>query len=220
MAQSKYKIVMDSATLLLEGWQIATNPPAGKSLIVLEEFEEQYIIANIKPWKYDNDACRYIFCGSGDDPIMSLISGYYFRLRTDAELAEDPEHPIYQICWFHMDITDPYSEDPPGIQGNGTDQLSVAIALRSGPEATDPIMTQIDDTWRITIRKVVSENDLTVIDTDVRRLTFVDGERSFNYTSTQIGTYIIVADDFPLIEAVGITYQVKMAQPVIFKVWQ
>jgi hypothetical protein len=214
------QIILHSVTQYLEGWQAASEVPVGRQLIPLEGFEVEYIKSNIKPWTHDNGAFRYILCEADDSPVMSLRAGYHFRLRTANELAQDSDHPIYPICWFHMDLSDPYGDDPPGIKADGSDQLAVSIALRSGPEETAPMLTQITDSWRITVRKIISENDLTVLEADVRRLPITEGEISFNYTSTKVGTYTIVAEDFPLIEAVGMTYQVKLSKPVMFKVWQ
>lgn len=213
-------LIVDAVTTTVEGVTRAGDIPPGKQLIPLEPFEWVYVQAQIKPWIHANGAARYILCAADEHPVLSLVAGYHLRLRSEAELAADPEHPIYQIAWLHITITDADGDDPPGVQNNGTDSFTMHFALRAGQAADSAIMTQVTATWRITIRKVVSEYDQLVIDTDVRRLPLVNGERTFDFTSTEVGTYRIDAQDFGTFEAVGVVYQLKLAQPVVFKVWR
>ncbi len=116
--------------------------------------------------------------------------------------------------WLHVSLSGGDGDSPPGIKNDGTDALTVSVALRAGPEA-DAQLVPASGAFRVTVR-----DDSGAI-YDVVKISLSNGQGSFSYTTDgRPGVCRLEEGDLAPISAGGTTYRLRLAQPVEFKVYR
>ena len=118
--------------------------------------------------------------------------------------------------YLHVSLSGGDSKVPIGLKNDGVQTLVVTATFRSGELPTSDVLTIIDATeWRVNIRN--SEGAIY----DIVNIIFNAGISTFNYTTTNYATVCeIVESDFEVVELVDATYNIKLVNPVIFKVFR
>jgi hypothetical protein len=99
---------------------------------------------------------------------------------------------------------------------NPSDYIQFAAAIRSGPDAADPVLP-IDAVWPIMLRQ---KNGLAM---DNILVTFNQGLYAGNYTynaTLPLGEWYVDEQDFAPVTSGDTTYQVKLSAPVRFTIYR
>jgi hypothetical protein len=127
------------------------------------------------------------------------------------EVSPAPADPE---VWLHLAVTGGDGDTPPGVLNDGVDALTVTAAIRSGSGQADPVVP-LEGAWRITIR-----DDVGAV-YDVVKVTLTAGESSVAYTTSgRTAVCQVLESDFLPVEVSGVTYRVRLAAPVAFKVYR
>lgn len=119
-----------------------------------------------------------------------------------------PETP--KILYINVTLSEGDGIDPIGIVNNGTDYIAVSGSIKYNNE-----IIPLTGSWRITIRG--SDGNIY----DIVLVSITNGEFSFNYTTTNKPEICSVKDsDFESIIFNNETYEVKLANPFVFKVYR
>jgi len=116
--------------------------------------------------------------------------------------------------WLHVSLSGGDGDTPPGIKNDGTDTLTVNVALRAGPEPEAPLVPA-SGSFRVTVR------DDTGAVYDVVKVSLASGQASFAYTTGgRPGLCRLEERDLAPLTAGDTTYRLRLAQPVEFKVYR
>lgn len=130
------------------------------------------------------------------------------------QVVEVGPAPTGPEIWLHLAITGGDGDTPPGVKNDGVDALAVAATLRVGPGGSDPVVP-VDEAWRITIR-----TDTGAV-YDVVRVGLVEGLANVSYTTSGATAVCqVLESDFLPVAVAGTTYRVRLAAPVVFKIYR
>lgn len=160
---------------------------------------------------YWNNYVTWLSEGNIPDPIMHTVE-------------ENPS--VYAIIYF----TDGDGKVPPGINLDGSaieQHLTINGDIRMYEDISQSVITQFTNDYRVTVRKVVSEQEDNPVDSysivigfESGVITKVNDDISRYYSNNYPGVYCISEDDFIPVDFYGITYTVKLINnPVYFKVY-
>ncbi len=142
-------------------------------------------------------------------PLDSLVA-----ILEGGQVVEVGPAPADPELWLHLSITGGDGDTPPGVLNDGVDALAVAAALRVGPGGSDPVVP-VDEAWRITVR-----TDTGAV-YDVVRVGLVEGLANVSYTTSGATAVCqVLESDFLPLAVAGSTYRVRLAAPVVFKIYR
>lgn len=202
-------------------------------LLIIRKSDAQ-VLARLTAWPDESQATERAIAATARnhdlepaDLVAHYVSDPELVARLDqAELEEiavtlDDQGAVASLSvsptptlWLHVALSGGDGDTPPGIKNDGTDALSVSVALRSGQDPSSPVVP-VTGAWRITIR------DDTGAIYDVVRITLTDGQANFSYTTTgRTGLCRLDERDLAPLTAGEATYRLRLARPVEFKVYR
>jgi hypothetical protein len=117
--------------------------------------------------------------------------------------------------YLHIDMVDGDGKDPIGIINNGTDSMTVSAAFRYTDSVESPLVTAINEEWRVLIR----DNDNSIY--DVVLISFTAGLAVFQYTTTNRPAVCTMKEsDLELIVLGPNTYKLKLVGTPKFTVFR
>jgi hypothetical protein len=118
--------------------------------------------------------------------------------------------------YLHVDITGGDGRVPIGIKNNGTDSFSATITFKDGKTAEDNTITAINGIpYRVSIR---NESEIVI---DIVDVMFTSGVATMNYTTTMgPGVCHIDEQDFDILEMAGVSYKLRLVDPILWKVYR
>lgn len=145
----------------------------------------------------------------------------------DPVLTETAEYPE---IWATLTFSDGDGKAPPGINLDGPiveRHLVIDGDIRLYKDVPESVITQFTNSFRITIRKIVSEFEDTAVDSYSIVIGFTNGvvssinnDPTKEYYNSAPGVYEINEDDFAIVDFYGTLYKVRLADnPAYFKVY-
>ena len=114
-------------------------------------------------------------------PFNTTINGpftsYDDALAFANNLVDSLNNPQRFEMWYHIEMTGGDGKKPVGIQNNGTDSITVAVAVRETEDKESPVRP-INDSFRVDIK---TQDGVTY---DVLLVTLKNGVGSVTYTDS------------------------------------
>ena len=175
----------------------------------LDNVAQEFPVVNIAVYDRD-DADIQAFREMPGSIQISSASKEILTFTPGTQPQPGPETSDIIPIYVHIDITGGDGEDVVGIKNDGTDSCTITATIRSGIESDSTIINAVSSSWRVNIRNLAGSI------ADVVKITFVNGQVTFNYTTlpnAQCGTYFISPEDvYEEFEMGGTTYKFTLVQ--------
>ena len=127
---------------------------------------------HIKLYEWDDDTIDKLRRNGGSITIDGSTHDIT-QINTNDEITQ---------YYVHFDISGGDGNDPIGIYSDGSNSASITVTIRESEDPSSNIITDINETWRVSIRK---EDTREVV--DVIGVSFTNGQATFNYSAPPTG---------------------------------